>query len=105
MELAKIEAFDSWIQKQPATEEQMSAQTLLHKVTARINHAFKTLRSQLHQVTTEKYEFQTKFEQQEEKKTDLYPWEHLLEFEKIEDPGNTIIVTMKNLAPSISIFQ
>ena len=70
----KIEAFDTWIQKQPPTEEQMMAQTLLHMVTAKINYTFKSLRSQLHQVTSEIDEFHIRCEQHDEDKTDLSPW-------------------------------
>lgn len=64
----KIEAFDTWIQKQPPTEEQMMAQTLLHMVTAKINYTFKSLRSQLHQVTSEIDEFHIICEQHDEVK-------------------------------------
>jgi hypothetical protein len=33
------------------------------------------------------------------------PWENLFRNDKIEDPKNLITTTMKNFAPSISIFQ
>ena len=95
MELTKIEAFNLWIQTQPATDEQISAQILLHRVTAKINHTFKTLRSQLHQVSSEKDDLQTRVEQQKEERPHPYAWEHLLGSDKIEDPGNAITITMK----------
>lgn len=40
-------------------------------------------------------------EQQEEEKSDLHEWERLLGYNKIEDPGNMITATMKNLAPQV----
>ena len=104
-ELAKIEAFDLWIQGRPETETQLSAETLLHRVTTKINHTLRNLKAELYQATTKRDELQTKFEQQEEERNHPYAWKHLLGFDKIEDPRNAITVTMKNLAPPISIFQ
>ena len=59
MELAKIEAFELWIRKHPEIEEQVSAQTLLHRLTAKFNQTFKNLRKQLYQVTTKWDDLQT----------------------------------------------
>ena len=97
--------FRSMGTENPETYEQVLAQTLLHRVTTKLNHIFRNLKSKLHQLTIEKNELQTRFEQHLEEKIDPYACEHLLGFDKIEDPGNMIIVTMKNLAPPISIFQ
>ena len=104
-ELVKLEAFDQWVQRNPETDNQISAQALLHRVTAKLNHTFRNLKTELYQVTTERDELQTRIEQQEEDRPHPYAWEQLLGFDKIEDPGNAITVTMKNLAPPISICQ
>ena len=104
-ELAKIEAFDLWVHRSPEAAEQISAQTLLHRVTTKLNHTLRTLKDELHQTTTERDELQTRLEQHEEETYYPYAWEQLLGFRNIEDPGNAITVTMKNLAPPISIFQ
>jgi hypothetical protein len=74
-------------------------------VTAKLNHTLKNLKSELQQAISERDEFSTKMEQQEEDRSDLYKWEHLLGFNRIEDSGNMIIATMKNLALPISIYQ
>lgn len=104
-ELAKIEAFDYWIEGKTQTEEQITAKTLLDRVTAKLAHTFKNLKMELYHVTTERDELQTKIEQQEEGRSDLHQWEYLLGHNRIEDPGNAITATMKNLAPPVSIYQ
>jgi hypothetical protein len=103
--IAKIEAFELWVQKTPDAENQISAQTLLHRVTTKISHTLKTLKAELQQTTNERDELQAKEEEHQENTSDLLQWEHLLGYNKIEDPINTIAATMKNLAPPISIVQ
>ena len=104
-ELTKIEAFDIWIQRTPQTEEQIYAQTLLQRVSAKLNHTLKSLKAELHQTTEERDQLQATLEQQEEQETNTYNWEKILGFEKIDDPANIIKVTMSNLPPPISISQ
>jgi hypothetical protein len=105
MELSKIEAFDLWIQQQPNTETQISAQTLLHRVTSKLNHTFKSLKAELYHTTQERDKLQTKIEQQQEENPAELQAEELLEDDKIKHSGNLIVVTMKNLPPPINIFQ
>ena len=105
MELTQIEAFNLWINKQPATEEQISAQTLLYKVTTKIYHTLRTLKSELQQATTERDDLQGRLEQQEEEASAHFTWEKFLDLNKMEEPGNMIAATMKNLPPPISIYQ
>ena len=69
------------------------------------NHTFKALRSQLQQTNSERDDLQSKLKQHEEEETTLAPWQDLLGFDTIENPGYTIKITMHNLAPPISIFQ
>ena len=104
-ELAKLEAFDYWIDGKPQTEDQITAKTLLDRVTAKLTHTFKNLKAELYHVITERDELQSKFELQEEEGSDLNEWERLLGYNRIEDPGNMITTTMKNLAPPVSIYQ
>lgn len=105
--MAKIEAFDLWVRDQSNsdTENRITVQTLLQRVTTKINHTLKTLKTELRQVTTERDELQGRLEQQEEEATQHPKWDNLLGLSKIEDPGNLITATMKNLPPPISIYQ
>ena len=105
MELAKIEAFEVWVHKQPETGEQISAQVLLQRVSAKLNHTLKNLKAELYQTTTERDDLQARFDQHEEHKANAYEWEKILGFETIEDPANMIQATMTNLPPPISISQ
>lgn len=66
MELTQIEAFKLWVHTQPTAEAQTSAQTLLQKVSAKMNHTLQNLKAELHQTIAEKDELQAKIEQQEE---------------------------------------
>lgn len=106
-ELAKIEVFDLWLQERSnsGTETQFSVHTLLQRVTAKISHTLKTLKTELHQATTEREDLQGRLEQHEEEASGHLKWDKLLDFNKIEDPGNLITATMKNLPPPISIYQ
>lgn len=63
MELAKLEAFDQWIQKNPRTEEQLTAQTMLQRVTTKLNHMFRNLKTELYQAITERDELQARVEE------------------------------------------
>ena len=101
----KLEAFEQWVERTAKTDDHISVQDLLNIVTAKLNHTFRNLQTELYQVTTERDEIQTRFEQLEEERPHQYAWEQLLDFDNIEDPGNAMTVTMKNLAPPISIFQ
>ena len=105
--LAKIEAFDLWVQKSSDTdiEDHLSAQTLLHMITTKLQYTLKTLKMKLYQATSKNDELQAKVEQHEKQITDHHALESLLGFENIEDPGNTITIVMQNLPPPISIFQ
>lgn len=58
IELAKLEAFDCWIDRKIQTEEQITAKTLLDRVTAKLAYTFKNLKQQLCHVTTERDELQ-----------------------------------------------
>ena len=71
MELAKIEAFGLWVQRQPDTEQKVSAETFLYRVTAKFNHTFKNFRSHLHQVTTKRDDLQTILSNKRNKKLTL----------------------------------
>ena len=106
-ELAKIEAFDLWVQERSnsGTENKISVHTLLQRVTAKISHTLKTLKTELHQTTTERDDLQAKLKQHEEEASGHFKWEAVLDFNKMEDPGNIITATMKNLPPPISIYQ
>ena len=74
-------------------------------MTAKLGHTFRNLKTTLHQVTLERDELQYKIKYQEEGEYDPLKWEHLLGYNKIEDPKNMIAVTIKNLAMPISVFQ
>ena len=102
-ELAKLEAFDLWVQRSPEMEERILAQTLLHKVTSKLNHTLTNLKEELYQAIQERDDLQNQIEQQQEE--DLLQWEKLLGEDKIEDPENSITAIMKYLPPPISIFQ
>ena len=65
-EIAKIEAFELWVQRSPDAENQISAQTLLHRVTTKISHTIKTLKAELQQTTNERDELQAKEEDHQE---------------------------------------
>ena len=113
MELTRMEAFNLWLQQQHATEEQISPQTLLQRVSAKMNHTLRNLKGELHQATTERDELQARIDQQEDTRDTLGEgnrdnfanWATLIEQEKIEDTDNLISATRKNLAPPVSIFQ
>jgi hypothetical protein len=113
MELTKIEAFELWVQKQSETGEPVSAQILLQRVSAKINHTLRNLKAELHQTTAERDELQAKIEQQEENRdtvgednrTIFGEGETLIEKEKLADPDNIISATRKNLPPPVSIYQ
>jgi hypothetical protein len=66
MELVQIEAFKTWMQKQPETGDQILAQILLQQVSAKLNHSLRSLKIQLQQTTAERDELQARIEQQEE---------------------------------------
>jgi hypothetical protein len=102
-ELTKIEAFDLWMKRNPETATQLSAETLLRRVTSKIQHTLKNLKTELSRATQERDEMQTRMDQQEE--ADLMQWQNLFGDRRIEDPGNLIAATMKNLSPPISIYQ
>ena len=104
-ELAKLEAFDYWIDGKPSIHEQITAQTMLDKVMAKLGHTFKNFKTEIHQITIERDELQCKLEQHEEEQSDLSKWEQVLGQDMIEQPENAITSTMKNLAPPISIYQ
>ena len=104
-EIAKIKAFELWVQRSPDAENQISAQTLLHMVTTKISHTIKTFKAELQQTTNERDELQAKEEEHQENTYDILQWENLLGYNKINDPVNTIAATIKNLAPPISIVQ
>ena len=106
-EIAKMEAFDLWVQEKTDSDHDnaFSARTLLHRVTTKINHTLKTLKTELRQATTERDDLQEKLEQQEEDSPEYPKWNDLLGLSKTEDPGNLITATMKNLPPPISIYQ
>ena len=105
MELTQIEAFKLWVHTQPTTEAQIFAQTLLQRVSAKMNHTLRNLKAELHQTTTKRDELQVRIEQQEENKVTFAEWQTLIEQEKIEDPDYLISATRKNLAPPVSIYQ
>jgi hypothetical protein len=113
MELTQIEAFKLWVHTQPTAEAQTSAQTLLQKVSAKMNHTLQNLKAELHQTIAEKDELQAKIEQQEEtrdtfeqrSRVNFGEWTTLIEQEKFADPDNLISATQKNLAPPVSIYQ
>lgn len=46
-DIIKIKAFDLWLQRSPEAVDQILAQTLLHRVTTKINHTLRTLKAQL----------------------------------------------------------
>ena len=89
--------------KKSNIEERLLAQTMFHKVLVKVNHTFKNLKTQPHQVSTERYEFQTRLKQQQQENP--LQWENLLGEDKIDDPRNLITITMKTLPSLISIFQ
>ena len=64
-ELAKIEAFDLWMQGHPETNTQLSAESLLHRVTTKLNHTLRNLKTELYQATQERDELQNQIEQRE----------------------------------------
>ena len=103
--IAKIEAFDHWIDKKSETKEQMTAKLLLDGVTAKMAHTFCNLKLALIQVTTERDELQTRLEQLENDRTKSQKWHQLLDEKTIEDSANAITAITRNLAPPISIYQ
>lgn len=104
-EIAKIEAFDYWIDGNSKTEEQITAKTMFERVTSKLTHTFGNLKTQLHNVTLERDELQGRMEQQDENMVTLGEFEPLLHQDKIEDPSNLISATRRNLAPPVSIHQ
>ena len=102
-ELAKLEAFDLWVQRNPDAKDQVSAQTLLDRITSKLDHTFRNLKTQLYHAIQERDEMQSQIEQQQEENP--LQWENLLGDDKIEDPSNLVTATMKNMPPPISIFQ
>ena len=102
-ELTKLEAFDLWMKRNPQTDTKLSAETLLNRVTSKIQHTLKNLKTELSRATQERDDLQTRMEQQEE--ADLMQWQNLFGEGKIEDPANLITATRKNLPPPISIYQ
>ena len=101
-ELAKLEAFDQWMNKSDLTKEELTTKQMFDKIMSKIGHTFKSLRTELAQAITEKKDLQEKFEQQE--KSDTHKWENIMGQNQIEDPTNLTTSTMKNLAPPVSIF-
>ena len=102
-ELTKLEAFDYWIDGKSETKEQLTAKMMLDRVTAKLGHTFKTLKTALQQAIQERDEIQVRMEQQQEEEP--LKWEKLLGLDKIEHTSNIIEATMKSLAPPISIVQ
>ena len=105
IELTKLEAFELWLQRTPQTDEQVSAKSLLYRVTSKVHHTFRNLKAELQQAISENDDLQEILEQQEEVASGHLQWENLLELNTIKDPSNSIAATMKFLPPSISIFQ
>ena len=64
--ITKIEAFDHWIDGKSETKEQLTAKTLLERVTTKMGHTFRNLKQALNQVTIERDELQSRLEQEEE---------------------------------------
>lgn len=103
LEIAKIEAFDQWINKSEPTKEELTTKQMFDRITSKIGHTFKALRIELAKEITEREDLQERLEQQE--RSDAHKWENILAQNQIEDPVNLITSTMKNLAPPVSIFQ
>ena len=74
-EIAKIEAFNHWIDGEPATKDQMTAKLLLERVTAKMSHTLHNLKQAINQVTTERDELQSQLEQADEVRLENQNWE------------------------------
>jgi hypothetical protein len=103
LEIAKIEAFDQWVNKTEHTKEEITTKQMFDRITSKISHTLRSLWTELAQTITEKEDLQDKLEQAV--KSDTHKWENILGQSQIEDPVNLITSTMKNLAPPVSIFQ
>ena len=91
-----------WVQMNPDAKDQVSVLILLNRFTSKLDHTFRNLKTKSYHVIQERYEMQSRIEQQQEKCP--LQWENVLGDDEIEHPNNLITTTTKNLSPSISIF-
>lgn len=71
----------------------------------KLGYTFRNLKNKLKHVSLERDELHSRLEQHKKDKEKLLQREILLGQNKIENLGNLVVATMRNLGPPISIFQ